>query len=100
MIVKIYFIFDGTGVNINSSSEEKYGKSVVGELFELNKSQHGFIEVKEIKGNLDGQTMLTNVSLENQIPRFDKNIKFYFPGPGADPCVYEGKLYDMPGRSM
>ena len=95
----LFYFFDGTGVNIDSRVEKKFGRSVVGELFDLNKSQHGYIGAKF--GNPNQEPIITNIYEDGRenISFFNhKNIKFYFPGPGAESCLYKNKLYEMPGR--
>ncbi|APJ04524.1 DUF2235 domain-containing protein [Silvanigrella aquatica] len=80
----ITYFFDGTGSNLNSKQEIEIGKSVVGELYEFNKSNSLVINSQGV------------ILKENKEYRC---VKIYFPGPGADPGEYDGIPYPTPGRS-
>ncbi|WP_186647497.1 DUF2235 domain-containing protein [Fluviispira vulneris] len=83
-IINHFYFFDGTGNNISSSQEQLIGKSVVAELYDLNNSY-------ALSTSLDEKSFLKNLNGQ-------KNIKIYFPGPGAGPGYHKGKFYDTPGR--
>lgn len=98
----IFYFFDGTGISLDSNVEKTYGKSVVGELFDLNKSRFAHLEAKPLCSKPGNQAVITHVDEDGyektSFGQF-QNIKIYFPGPGAESCSYKKKLFAMPGRA-
>ncbi|ODN42680.1 hypothetical protein [Piscirickettsia litoralis] len=92
MYLDIYF--DGTGVNLNSSSEQKFGKSVVGYVFTKSPAEEVFIDPENngklrIRGDSDDAS---------RNPYEPQHVKIYFPGPSAKTCTYQGQQYLRPGE--
>ncbi|OAJ33315.1 hypothetical protein A0O36_02494 [Piscirickettsiaceae bacterium NZ-RLO1] len=87
MYLDIYF--DGTGVNLNSPTEEKFGKSVVGYAFLANPAAEVFVDSK------DNSKLCIRVDNDDtsRNPYEPEHVKIYFPGTAAKPCTYQDQHY-------
>ncbi|RNC77420.1 hypothetical protein ACGP04_01410 [Piscirickettsia salmonis] len=93
MYLDIYF--DGTGVNLNSPTEEKFGKSVVGYAFLTNPAAEIFVDSKD-NSKLGVRADDDDTSRNPYEP---EHVKIYFPGPAAKPCTYQGQHYPRPAAT-
>ncbi|MGJ3493788.1 hypothetical protein ACR9PT_04300 [Piscirickettsia salmonis] len=93
MYLDIYF--DGTGVNLNSPTEEKFGKSVVGYSFLANPATQVSVDPND-----NGKLRIGSDSSDtSENPYEPEHIKIYFPGPAAKPCTYQGQHYPRPAAT-